>query len=197
MIKKIFFFYTYPNVLLHIKELIGFIQVKAIPDTGNRMSKDTALAGLKSGRHTPGLVASCELSFRSLDFYLKAMGWRWWGLVGVGVLWRFLSGGDDLSLSIKRVDLLGISPGSGLRLSMVFMVWSREMHLWGCHQVFLLLLLKERTCFKWYRRKQYRDTLEQASKEERSILFLDPHRLFYRKKEFQMTRGKPSNTVLS
>lgn len=32
--KKYFvFFYTYPNVLLHINELIGFIQVKAIPDT--------------------------------------------------------------------------------------------------------------------------------------------------------------------
>lgn len=43
MIKKPFFFNTYPNVLLHIKELIGFIQVKAIPDTGNRMSKDTAV----------------------------------------------------------------------------------------------------------------------------------------------------------
>ena len=75
--KKIFFFYTYPNVLLHIKELIGFIHIKAIPDTGNRMSKDTASAGLESGRHTPDLVASCEFSFRSFDFYLKAMGWRW------------------------------------------------------------------------------------------------------------------------
>lgn len=43
MIKNTLFFYTYPNVLLHINELIGFIQVKAIPDTGNRMSKDTAV----------------------------------------------------------------------------------------------------------------------------------------------------------
>ena len=38
------------------------------------MSKDTASAGLESGRHTPDLVASCEFSFRSFDFYLKAMG---------------------------------------------------------------------------------------------------------------------------